>query len=369
MFAVVEFLKSDMESTGEISVVPLMWLHKNQTKCYWPNRTNKIPFQKFVESLTPFKKTWPTYRVKCHFTCATYEQADNNLKNILTDNYESADSNISLCQKSILNESDESLCSRSLSPNILSTPEVSKNIPDVTNSPSTFICEDEGAKRMRLDDDEINIPLSQLSHSSQHNIISDGEMSSRPSSIVSCSSRARSSIIPLAKNTEFENVVLQTLSQISASVSQHSILLAEINRRTSMTGAENLVPPVDLPDFPFTILLNFQEFDLKLRDDQALWTYMVRKLATLGGSGTESHTRRMLKYLLSDEVARNFNWKGREKISFEKLKTKQLILDAVKYAFPSREIDEYKLCNVIKEWLKFASTRLIKGKKSIPTNT
>ncbi|CAG9812879.1 unnamed protein product [Phaedon cochleariae] len=275
MFAVVEFLKSDMESTGEISVVPLMWLHKNQTKCYWPNRTNKIPFQKFVESLTPFKKTWPTYRVKCHFTCATYEQADNNLKNILTDNYESADSNISLCQKSILNESDESLCSRSLSPNILSTPEVSKNIPDVTNSPSTFICEDEGAKRMRLDDDEINIPLSQLSHSSQHNIISDGEMSSRPSSIVSCSSRARSSIIPLAKNTEFENVVLQTLSQISASVSQHSILLAEINRRTSMTGAENLVPPVDLPDFPFTILLNFQEFDLKLRDDQALWTYMI----------------------------------------------------------------------------------------------
>lgn len=66
MFAVVEFLNSDNESTGEISVVPLIWLHKNESKCYWPIRTNNVPFEDFVRALTPFKKSWPSYRVKIH---------------------------------------------------------------------------------------------------------------------------------------------------------------------------------------------------------------------------------------------------------------------------------------------------------------
>lgn len=69
MFAVVEFLNSEMEPTGEISIVPLIWLIKNKTKCYWPIRTNKVPFTKFVEDLTPFKKSWPTYKVNTRFTC------------------------------------------------------------------------------------------------------------------------------------------------------------------------------------------------------------------------------------------------------------------------------------------------------------
>lgn len=67
MYAVVEFLNSDNETTGQISVVPLVWIHKLDTKCYWPIRTNKISFHEFVKAQTPYKKTWPAYKVQIHF--------------------------------------------------------------------------------------------------------------------------------------------------------------------------------------------------------------------------------------------------------------------------------------------------------------
>lgn len=65
MFAEVEFSNFENESTGEVSIVPITWLHKGEAKCYWPIRTN-IPFEQFVKNLTPFKKSWPKYRVKVH---------------------------------------------------------------------------------------------------------------------------------------------------------------------------------------------------------------------------------------------------------------------------------------------------------------
>lgn len=49
------------------------------------------------------------------------------------------------------------------------------------------------------------------------------------------------------------------------------------------------------------------------------------RLATVGGDNIMSHTRRILKYIISDEVALHYNWKGREKLSFEKTNTMAII--------------------------------------------
>lgn len=68
MFAVVEFLNGDGESRGEISTVPLLWLTKKSTKCYWPNKTFGIPFPQFVQRHTAYKKSWPIYKIKLHCT-------------------------------------------------------------------------------------------------------------------------------------------------------------------------------------------------------------------------------------------------------------------------------------------------------------
>lgn len=75
--------------------------------------------------------------------------------------------------------------------------------------------------------------------------------------------------------SEFESV-LNTLSKISTCVDQHSIILAEINRRASLAGSELLIPPecIISENFPFQTLTSFQEFENKLTDT-AVWEYMV----------------------------------------------------------------------------------------------
>ncbi|XP_045461554.1 uncharacterized protein LOC123671632 [Harmonia axyridis] len=182
-----------------------------------------------------------------------------------------------------------------------------------------------------------------------------------PSSFTSFSTDDGGRKDSISRNAEFESVVLSTLSKISTCIDQHSIILAEMNRRASLAGSENLNPPESIMShsFPFQTLSSFQEFENKLTD-KMVWDYMMRRLASLGGSGTVSLTRRMLRYILSDNVAKLFNWKGRDKIAFENYRTKELLLEAVKITFPAKEIDEYRICTVMKEWLKFASARLKK---------
>lgn len=49
------------------------------------------------------------------------------------------------------------------------------------------------------------------------------------------------------------------------------------------------------------------------------------RMAGVGGAGIESTIRRILKTVLSDHVAKMYNWKGRDKLSFEKTNVVRLI--------------------------------------------
>lgn len=63
MFAVVEFY-TYTESVNEVATLPLNWLTKNDTKCYWPITIGKKNFIDFVKSGTIHKSSWPTYKIK-----------------------------------------------------------------------------------------------------------------------------------------------------------------------------------------------------------------------------------------------------------------------------------------------------------------
>lgn len=73
-YGVVEF-KSSNSNIHELSLVPLIWLVKNDKKCYWPNRTyNKIPLAGFIKGCPPPKKNWPLYTVsKVHLKTGKYK--------------------------------------------------------------------------------------------------------------------------------------------------------------------------------------------------------------------------------------------------------------------------------------------------------
>lgn len=57
--------------------------------------------------------------------------------------------------------------------------------------------------------------------------------------------------------------------------------------------------------------------------------FQVRRLASLGGSGVEGVTRRIMKFLLTNELGNQFNWKGRHnKVAFEKTTTMVIVYGA-----------------------------------------
>lgn len=106
----------------------------------------------------------------------------------------------------------------------------------------------------------------------------------------------------------------------------------------------------------------------------------VARMSTVGGSGIDSTTRRILKTLMSDHVAKMYNWKGRDKLSFEKTNIMPLIYgnesvvympnvvrqnifvaEALKRSYPI--VLEHNVDSTVKSWLKMASARLQTSKK------
>ncbi|KRT83544.1 hypothetical protein AMK59_4867, partial [Oryctes borbonicus] len=127
------------------------------------------------------------------------------------------------------------------------------------------------------------------------------------------------------RSSEFEVSVLNCLASIKENIDQHSIILNEVIRSIRATNQPSSVAPKDLPNFPIKNLAELKKFDALLQENQELVRYMTSRLAAVGGSTIEYHTRRALKFLMSNEVAVNFNWKGREKLSFEKTKIMSVI--------------------------------------------
>ncbi|KAJ8928686.1 hypothetical protein NQ314_018696, partial [Rhamnusium bicolor] len=90
----------------------------------------------------------------------------------------------------------------------------------------------------------------------------------------------------------------------------------------------------------------------------------VPRLAAVGGSGLESHSRRILKFLITNELACSFNWKGMDKITFENTRIMAIIYDAAKLNFPISERNDLVVANSVKDWLKYTKARL-SGKKKV----
>lgn len=70
MFAVVEFCKNNgcFETSKEMAIVPILWIYKNDKKCYWPKTIGKWKLEEYVQRQLPYKKSWPVFKIfKVHF--------------------------------------------------------------------------------------------------------------------------------------------------------------------------------------------------------------------------------------------------------------------------------------------------------------
>ncbi|KAF2887531.1 hypothetical protein ILUMI_18642, partial [Ignelater luminosus] len=88
----------------------------------------------------------------------------------------------------------------------------------------------------------------------------------------------------------------------------------------------------------------------------------IKRLAAIEGSSIACLTKRIMKYLLKDEVCALCSWKGKDKIPFEKTKTMDIIYQAAKTSFPTDGENDLLIANPAKNWLKMARCRLKRQK-------
>lgn len=307
MFAIVEFSNKsdDSEGSGEISIVPILWLIKNQKKCYWPSRLPRgVTFTEFVMEETPYKKTWPVHKIyKIYFKTENYNIAEEKLHSILNDNISSIEASGGslklLTRRKTLDNSVTSDTSDSASANTSSE-------DDEVNKPAA-------KKSMAFTTGTVKITCSNdASSSSAVNICTRNVQSTanQPNTVFS---------------EGFQTEVLKWMATISSNMETHSGMLSELLSINRSRGDAVITVPENLPPFPFKSIDEFEEFDTRIQVEADLRKYMIRRLSAIGGSGVDSLTRRILKFMLTNEVAMQFNWKGRDKKSFEKTNLVQVI--------------------------------------------
>ncbi|KAJ8972174.1 hypothetical protein NQ314_000302 [Rhamnusium bicolor] len=329
MFAIIEFMGEDDETGGEISIVPLSWLQKNDTKCYCPINTKRKSFSEFVKDKTPYKTSWPSYKIyKVHQKTASYSEAEEILEKLI--NASQAES------------SDSLISNRSL------IRKVKDNLPIPARSDSSSDSEIDKVKKTHMSQDESK--QNPLDSSDEENVDTGNKSSGiniprtaattttnirQPSKLIrgidcisveltspSVTSISSGEIASL--NLGYETIA-ENLASIKTILAQHSIILNQLQRHVQLTNVGALVPPANLPDFPIKTYEQFEEFENLLVSDRGLEIYMTNRLAAVGGTGIDSLTRRILKYVLSNEVGMLFNWKGRDKKCFEKTALMKII--------------------------------------------
>ncbi|KAF2901641.1 hypothetical protein ILUMI_04548, partial [Ignelater luminosus] len=159
----------------------------------------------------------------------------------------------------------------------------------------------------------------------------------------------------------FENQIISTLMQIKENINQHSVILSQLLTRAKGNSNDE-TPPDNVPKFPIKTLKEFEKFEDLLENDPSVRQYMIKRLAAIGGSGIAGLTRRIMKYLLNDDVCVLYSWKGRDKIPFEKTKTMDIVYQAAKAGFPEEGRNDLLIANPVKDWLKYARGRLNKQK-------
>jgi hypothetical protein len=153
---------------------------------------------------------------------------------------------------------------------------------------------------------------------------------------------------------DFETIVLETISKIEAHVENHSAILNRLLKSQDLNVTPLPQKPLDLPLFPIKDVADFKEFDKKLNISETLKSYMKAKLSTLGGTSAQNATRSILRFLLTNEVAQCYNWKGHGKYPFESTAILKVINEIVQSNYDGNET---QISTTIKEWLKNASTR------------
>ncbi|KAF5275981.1 hypothetical protein FQA39_LY00777 [Lamprigera yunnana] len=68
--------------------------------------------------------------------------------------------------------------------------------------------------------------------------------------------------------------------------------------------------PENIPNFPLQTIEVLEEFENTLGNDSQLHVYMVQRFSSLGGLSEENLSGLIMRHLIRNELAQNYNWMG-----------------------------------------------------------
>ncbi|XP_064481271.1 uncharacterized protein LOC135394461 [Ornithodoros turicata] len=175
--------------------------------------------------------------------------------------------------------------------------------------------------------------------------------SSSPSNVTSaCSAPAPG--VNVLPHAEFQRQVIRQLHVIRLMLQQQ----ADINQHTCGNPRTSLLskPQENIIKKPFDNLEEFKAFEASLTPEKE--EKLTQELQYLGGKDIKSTTRRILCYVMTKRVAKNYSWVGHKgKDKFCLLKMCSAIMNAVRGNRRLRDVNAFEVESVIQSYLRHAN--------------
>lgn len=364
-YAIVEFSGEDL-----VELVPVSWISGDM--CKWPPQTSDV--SKMIKKACDPEKDWKEYKVDLKGLFETYAQSRQKLdQSQYTSDLESGHEikkrrRHRPARFDDFSSDDDDLESPTPPPNfgigvmrtrtaldeVEQPPSVSYEQPPEICSPQphrrTSGTEGVTAASKHIPHYESAGPsgLQRKSHHSSN----AGSSSNGSISLSSCR--------VLLPASDFQRQVLRRLEVIQLLQQQQGeqlAILTQQSRRDAPIAAR-------LVSGPFHTMEELRAFDSSLVGDTK--QAFVNELSQIGGDHVLKATRRILVYLMADELAAKFSWLGRKgKTNFSKFTMASCIVDVVSAAHPAG-----KFCVEagIKSWLVHAPDRIKQKANSVEAN-
>ncbi|XP_031140219.1 uncharacterized protein LOC116039527 [Sander lucioperca] len=361
MFHIVIF-----ESTNEVEVVPAIWVKDNT--CMWPPYKHD-EIVKAVRSQEPTGPHWIPYKVRKILSKATYEEARVKLPEAerftdLTDSEDSPKRKRRRLKKNPIREDDDSDSER-LGPFTLPSPPdlapVDMLIHSLPLSQSlnagssgtqrtdiSQLCPERRCNRTPAQGSRVQEDVESLTGRNTPSLASNDHSSNLIDS--------RTKTTPTRpRNTDFSESVIRTILTNQEVIKEQMGILVKLVYDLKGTAEESSSLPLET--FPMASLHDLQVLEGQLQD-QEFKKNLTTTLTQRGGTAVKDTVWRMMGFLLTNQVARQLNWKGvNGKGAFKTLTLKGVINEAVRRNRLTATSTDQEVEQWVKRWLHLAGDR------------
>ncbi|XP_076131903.1 uncharacterized protein LOC143114264 [Alosa pseudoharengus] len=156
---------------------------------------------------------------------------------------------------------------------------------------------------------------------------------------------------PVTNTFEHDQLIFRALEEIKAQVRQNTLLLQALAKKQPAQAAPSLPEEFTSPIQTQEHMRRVENVLLEKTQEKAMTTH----LTALGGMNAGDAVRRIMRHLITDTLATQYNWLGRggQKKAFAALK----ITAAIRGAAAAQNITASECDSHIKNWLKYSSDR------------